>query len=98
MLNKKTKPPKKVTARHLEIMEDYCNGEIFTHIRQKFGVNRSYISEIAKAVGIDPRPTSFCSYKYAHAWVVKAKKQYEAAKNTKSECVASVNQDHQHDS
>lgn len=88
---------RKLTSRNLEVLKMYCDGETFTTIKETFHISKTTINAIAYSANVVMRNPSFCSYKEAHDWVVKArqdfKARYEAPQSPKSKSASSVAQD-----
>lgn len=70
---------KNITEKHWNIIKDYCNGENLRDIEDKYRVGGSTAPNLAKQVGITPRPSGFASYKVARAWVLQARNEYAIA-------------------
>ena len=58
------------------MVKDYCDGERLRDIEDAYRVTGSTITDAAKLVGIEPRPSGFASYKVAHKWVLQARIDY----------------------
>jgi hypothetical protein len=70
--------------RHWSMTKDYCDGINLRDIEDKYRCTGTTITDAAKLIGIQPRPSGFSSYTVAHKWVLQARLDYERIKNEKA--------------
>ncbi len=68
---------RKLKSKHWKMVKDYCDGVNLRLIEDKYKTTGTTITDAAKLIGIQPRPSGFASYTVAHKWVTQARLDYE---------------------